>query len=426
MKHTVHEVNLKNGANGLIIDVADATVMSYQVHFLAGSRFVKDREAYETAHIMEHMAFGANTKFPDAQAFGADFERNGAHYNAFTSDLSMVYIANCADFEWDRIMDLQKLAITKPLFIADELKSESGNVRNELTGYLNSHPRLLWPKMQAALGEPVMGYEDRLKILHNTTLEDIKEHYKRTHSLKNMRFAIAGNIDEAKLNTIMEKIEEWELPEGKRLDIPHDKLHKAKPFLIRRREAANLTFAWSIALNRKLTNEELDAMAAVDHLLTGTLHSRILGSARKAGLAYGMYSDATAYHFNSTWDFSAQVNLETVEPLFDIIVKQVGEVLSGRITDEEVENAKQYALGKHQMGAQTVGQINSWYGSRYFFDEHVDDFDQRPIAIKSITKEAMVEVAREFIKPGKWGLGGVGSNKLDLMNRLNDKVAALF
>ena len=38
MKHTVEEIRLKNGARGLFIDVADATVMSFQFQFRAGNR----------------------------------------------------------------------------------------------------------------------------------------------------------------------------------------------------------------------------------------------------------------------------------------------------------------------------------------------------------------------------------------------------
>jgi predicted Zn-dependent peptidase len=139
-----------------------------------------------------------------------------------------------------------------------------------------------------------------------------------------------------------------------------------------------------------------------------------------------MFSDATAYHYNSTWDFAAQVNLDTVEPLFDIIVREIGAILNGNIDDSEVEKAKRYALGKHQMAAQTVGQINSWYGGRYFFDGHIDDFEQRPAAIKRIDKETMVEVSREFARTGQWQLGGVGKNCNNLMQRLNEKVSKLF
>ena len=46
----------KNGARGLLIDVADATVMSFQFQFRAGSRYVDNKDIYETAY-----ALGANT-----------------------------------------------------------------------------------------------------------------------------------------------------------------------------------------------------------------------------------------------------------------------------------------------------------------------------------------------------------------------------
>ena len=52
----IEEVRLKNGARGLFIDIPGATVMSFQFHFGPGNRFVADKEIYETAHIMEHLA----------------------------------------------------------------------------------------------------------------------------------------------------------------------------------------------------------------------------------------------------------------------------------------------------------------------------------------------------------------------------------
>ena len=116
MKHSVEEVRLKNGAKGLLIDVPDASVMCFEFHFRAGNRFVRSKDIYETAHIMEHMAFGANAKFKDEHEFEAEFTKNGAYHNAFTSDLSMVYMAECADFEWQRILNLQELSICHPRF----------------------------------------------------------------------------------------------------------------------------------------------------------------------------------------------------------------------------------------------------------------------------------------------------------------------
>lgn len=425
MKHTVHEVTLRNGARGLLIDIPGATVMSFQFHFRAGNRFVKNADIEQAAHIMEHMAFGANAQFKDGQAYEAEFTKNGAYHNAYTSDHSMVYLSDCADFEWERILELKQVAITKPRFNEEELKSEAGNVRNELNGYLNKHTRLLWPKMQQVLGEATLTYPEAIKTIGNVTLRDIREHYNRTHTSENMRFIIAGRMYRRK-KRIIEMLEGWEMSHGERLSIPVDEVHSAEPFLVRRKESSNLTFGFSMVMPRRLSDAELDAMSAANHILTGTMHSRIFGAARKAGLAYGIFSETSANEHASSWDFGAEVNLDTIEPLFDIIVREIKAVLSGDISEEEIELAKQYGIGRHQMGAQTVGQINRWYADRYFFDGHIDNYDNRPTAISAVTKRRIVETAREFINANCWLLGGVGSGDKALMDSLNAKLAVLF
>ena len=317
------------------------------------------------------------------------------------------------------------MAITKPRFNEEELKAEAGNVRNELNGYLNKHTRLLWPKMQQVLGEATLTYPEAIKTISNVTLRDIREHYNRTHTSENMRFIIAGRMYRRK-KRIIEMLESWELPHGERLAVPIDEIHGSEPFLIRRKESSNVTFGWSMVVPRRLSDSELDAMSSVNHILTGTMHSRIFGAARKAGLAYGIFSETTANEYASSWDFGAEVNLDTIEPLFDIIVREVKAVLAGDITEEEIELAKQYGIGRHQMGAQTVGQINRWYADRYFFDGHIDNYDYRPAAINAVTKRRIVETAREFINANCWLLGGVGSGDKALLDSLNAKLAQLF
>ena len=183
MQHTASEVRLKNGARGLLIDIPGATVMSFQFQFRAGNRYVRDKDVYEAAHIMEHMAFGANAQFATEHEFEAEFTKNGAYHNAFTSDLSMVYMADCADFEWERILKLQEVSICQPRFNEDEMQAEKGNVRSELTGYLNNHNRVMWPRVQQALGEDILTYNQRLKTISAITLNDIKEHHKQVVSL---------------------------------------------------------------------------------------------------------------------------------------------------------------------------------------------------------------------------------------------------
>ena len=425
MNHTVQEVKLKNGASGLLINVPGATVMSFQFQFRAGNRYVKHKDIYETAHIMEHMAFGANAGFKSEHEYEAEFTKNGAYHNAYTSDLSMVYVADCADFEWERILKLQQLAICQPRFNQEELEAEKGNVKSELTGFLNNHNRVLWPKIQQLLGEDTLTFWQRLQTINNVSLADIKEHYRRTHTARNMRFVIAGKLH-GRRSEIIRQLEGWELKRGERFSVPRDELSSGNPTLIRRKEASNLTFGLSMMVPREISDEESDAMDALDHILTGTMHSRIYGAARAKGLAYHVFSDTSAGFHDSSWDFGGQVNLDTAKPLFDIIVREIRAVLDGKISEKELDAAKSYALGRHQMGAQTVAQISNFYTNRFFADGVVKDYNKAPDEIMKITRDLMKTTAESFIAHNTWVLAGVSSGDKDLVVELSEKLETLY
>jgi predicted Zn-dependent peptidase len=425
MNHDVEEIKLKNGARGLLINVPGATTMSMLFHFRAGNRYAKSKDIEQVAHIMEHMAFGANSRFKSEQEFEFEFTKNGAYRNAYTSDLSMVYEADCADFEWDRILDLQRVAICHPKFNEAELEAEKGNVRSELTGYLNDHLRLLLPRVQQLLGEDILTYRQSLSTISNITLSDVRDHHRRTHTTQNMRFVIAGKLDGRRAE-IRRQIEDFDLPEGERFEVPHDELCKANPSIVRRKDATNLTFGLFMAVTRELSEEELDAMRYLNHILTGTMHSRIFGAARQKGLAYDVSSFTDIGYYNSGWDITGQVNHESADELFNIITRELKNVLDGKISDHEMEAAKSFALGRYQMGAQTVSQISSFYTGRYFADGFIKDYYKVPDMIKKVTKERMVKTAQSFFEEDKWVLAAVSSGDRTEIVDLSEKVELLF
>ena len=171
MKHTVSELILKNGAKGLLIHVPDATVMSFELNFRAGEYLV-DSKKWETPHLMEHILLGANEQFAKARLFQAEIEKNGAYSNASTGVYDITYEAECADFEWDRILDLMMIAITRPLFLKEEFEAEFGNVREELTARSNNHFRHLSLALRKEYGFVAKTDQQRLKLMSNVTLDD--------------------------------------------------------------------------------------------------------------------------------------------------------------------------------------------------------------------------------------------------------------
>lgn len=425
MKHTVKEVVLKNGAQGLFINIPDATVMQYKIHFRAGNRLVRSPEIYEVAHIMEHMSFGANAKFDTEQDYAAEFSKNGARNNAYTSDTSMVYLGVCADFEWERVLKLQQLAICQPRFSQSKLEAEQGNIRNELTAMLSNHSNLLWYRMQQVLGEQVLNLKQRIETISNIQLEDVVEHHTRTHTIANMRFLVAGRLTnrERKLKSLLEK---WKLPAGELLPIPHDQIHSHPAVLIKQNNGRSLTFGVSLILDRKLTQRETYAMEALNHILTGTTYSRIFGKARERGLVYSIYSDYNERHHDSCWDFAGQVMPETAEALFDLIIDELQQVAAGKISKKEIDDTKSYGLGSFQISTQTISQLANFYGEEYFTNDKIRSYATVPNHWAKVSKAEIVAIVQDFLANGRWALVGVGNVDKQLLERLDAKLKTVF
>lgn len=421
MRHSVEEITLKNGAKGLLIDIPGASVMSTRIQFRAGMLYAKNHYVYEIPHVVEHLAFGANAKYKDEQEFEKEFTKNGAYHNAWTSDISVCYETECADFEWDRIMELQRVSICEPRFNEEELKSEKANVKSELTGYMNDYYRLLWPRVQQAVGEDILDLADRRETIANIELKDIREHYRRTHTAKNMLFIIAGKIHGRK-HKIIKALEGWNLREGEKFEIPMTDLHSSEAVAIRRKDASNITFGFSMVTPRHLEPNEVFAMNCLNHILNGTTSSKIFGTARKRGLVYGMGSSIASNAKNTYWDFDGEVNEENAEKLFDLIQTELMKALNGDISDKDFEAAKSYALGRFQMGAQTVGQIADYYAENYFTNEAVQKYDSMPALIKGIDKQKMIELAREFAGSGIKGFAAVSSTEKAFISELETRL----
>lgn len=421
MKHSIEEVKLKSGASGLLIDAPGSSVMNIRIIFRAGNKFVKKPEIYEVAHLMEHMAFGRNAEYRDEQAYEAEFTKNGAYHNAWTSDYFIAYEAECADFEWERILALQELAVARPRFNEEELNAEKGNVRSELTGYQNDYARLIWPKLQQQLGEEVLTYGERLKTISNITLKDVRDHHHRTHTANNMQFIITGNLRGRK-RKIVTMLENWDLKPGKRFEIPLSVYRASKPTLIRRKDASNMSFGFSFVIRRALSPAEQYAMSCLNHILNGTMSSKIFGAARKRGIVYGMGSQTESDRWSSTWDFDGEVNAENAEDLFDLITVELSKVINGDIDESDIAAAKTYALGRQQMLAQTAEQISNYYLRDYITSGTYQPMQDAHKMVDAIDKSTIVQLARIFMQSGVSGLATVGNMNKAFLDELWQRV----
>lgn len=410
MRHTVFEFSLKNGSKGLLVHIPGASVMTFDFNFRAGEYLVK-RDKWEAPHLMEHILLGANELFPRARDFQAELEKNGAYANASTGSYDINYEAECADFEWDRIIGLLIVAITQPLFLQSEFEAEFGNVREELTARSNNHFRHLSLSLREKYGFEVMTDHERLLKMDNVILEDIQKHYKSTHTSDNFRFVIGGNLTQSRRKSIKQLLENLALPKGEgRRPLPDEKLKTLKkPLYIHNDTVENLYFYTDTFMRRRMMDSEVDALSLANIILTETLHSRIFGTARERGLVYGMSSNYGQASSNSNWWFGAQVMPKNASALVDIMIKEIKALRAGKLATSDFEAAKQYALGRYQRSAQTVGGTAGGYAGRFFFDEAIEDYYKVPERIEAVTKEKLINVTNALFEERLGGFGVLGS-----------------
>ncbi len=427
MKHVVSELVLPNGSRGLLVDISEASVMTFMFDFRAGEYLVPPGK-WETPHLMEHLLLGANNNFPRARDYQAEFEKNGAYNNASTSIYDVTYEAECADFEWSRILDLLLMAISSPLFLESEFKAESGNVREELVGRSNNHFRHLGVSLRINYGLMGKTDQERLKLIHNVTLEDVQAHYKKTHKASNLRFIIGGNITPKRRETIEQLLGNIDLPKGKgRYLLPSEQPHAlTEPLYIRNRSVENIYFYVDTFLRRRLEDSSVDAIDLLNIILTETLYSKIFGAAREQGLVYDMSSGYSQFRDASNWWFGTQVTAEHAKALIDIMITELRNVFNSKLDVADIEAAQAYALGHFQRSAQTVLGTMRSYAGRYFFDDKIEDYDMVPKRIKAVTKSAIIDVAHQMFAEKIWGFGILGNCGIDAVRELYDQLASLW
>jgi predicted Zn-dependent peptidase len=426
MQHKVKEITLKNGVKGLLIDVPQAQVMSYDFNLRAGY-YLADAGKWETPHVMEHLLCGANEEFKKARYFEAEVKKNGAYSNAYTNTYNVGYVGECADFEWDRMLNLLMLSISKPLFLQEEFSAEMGNVKEELTGYLSNYFRQLGIALSERLGFLVASDRERLNKLSDISINDVKSHYIKTHNLENIRFAIAGNLKgrrEQIVNIIEKKLT---LPAGERIELPQTVLQKQDgPLYVENNTVESLYVSFSMLLPRRVSEPEIDALRALNNILTATMDSLILGDIREKGLAYYIWSSGSRGHDYTVWDFDFQVSPENAKKAIRVIVKHLKTVLGGGVTPELLKTSKNYSLGSFQMGAQTVTSILNGYSHEYGLTGEIMDYERIPERIKGVTTRRVTNIANAFHQEALWDFGVLGNCGKEFVDELYAELAKLW
>jgi len=195
------EFRLANGLHLLVGEVHSLPIVSYQVHFAAGSRYERPGITGIT-HLFEHMMF-KGTKELGPEEFSRIIQANGGTLNAFTTTDNTSYYENLPANKLELAVRLEADRLQNLQITPESLEPEREVVRSERKlRSVNTPFGLLIEQLYALAYEqhpyrwPVIGWDHDLK---NLTLENCLEYYRTYYAPNNAVVVIVGDVsaDEA-------------------------------------------------------------------------------------------------------------------------------------------------------------------------------------------------------------------------------------
>ena len=428
MKHSIKELSLMNGMKGIFVDIPDTKVFACKLAFNSGHLFCQPDKP-EIAHFMEHMVFKANKKYKDSAKLDFEFIKNGAYNNASTGNTRVVYLSTCPDFEWERILKLILLTVTSCQFFQKDFNTEKEVIREELTRRLTNY----WLILSLSSDKVVHGYDllpaNRIKLLDNIKLEDLKEFYKKTHYPANLKFTIAGNLKD-KSDQIVKILEESNFPNQGSKPIPQYK-YKFKPIsqpiVVIEKAVEKIYFDILFVRSRKPTITEDACMAIVKQILFWNGDGSIIsGQARLKGLNYGVYGRVVQTEDSYIFGIDSEVEDKNASGLFAIIVNGLKTALSGDIPSELIERAKKSLTGTHYMQEPNCVRLSDYYSSAYFSFNDTERRDKMSEIIPTVDKEQINETLKSLFVDKRWYLNLLGANVDQYKDRLYGIISKVF
>ncbi|MDB5178439.1 MAG: hypothetical protein JWN01_382 [Patescibacteria group bacterium] len=409
MKHSVAEHHVAGGASGLVVHVPGSDVVNLQVRFNSGFQFT-DRKTYELPHVLEHLLATVTKKHPGPNEFHIEAQKNGAYVNALTSTDVNGYVYECADFELDRILDLVEEQVTEPLFAAEPLKAELGNVREELSRNTTQHANVCSILLgEKAFPHLLMDYDERIAQLPDIRLAAVREHYEATHTASNGRFFVAGDFADGGVDVVkrLDRIFR-RLAVGERR-VRSREIGRGLPEpIVTARDIQQLYYRAMLYFG-ELTEPERRAMLLLRMVLTGGMGARVYGEARRRGLAYAVGGAGHTEPGNSSFGFVGYVTPGNAQPLFELMAREFMAVREDGVTEAELNAAKDLVIGSIKRSTQTASDILGWYTEPYDEAGEVRDFDKSLELLREVRPDEVRAIAQKATIGGRSGLSFLGA-----------------
>jgi predicted Zn-dependent peptidase len=404
-----------NGLRLITSPMPHTRSVSISIYIGAGSRYETPPEA-GVSHFLEHLCFKGTAKRPDAQIISEAIDGVGGIINAATDREYTVFYAKVAAPYMELALDVLCDLVQAPLLEQSELEKERKVVLEELASVADSPGQqvdllldeLLWPDQP--LGWDVAGTKESVSGL---TRELVVDYVRRQYVPNNMVVAVAGNIDEDEVASLIET-RLGAMPEGNPDPWFPARNGQSAPrcqLMFKRTEQTHVALGLHAL---PLGHPDRNALDLISVLFGESMSSRLFIELReRQGLCYDVNSYVT--HFKDTGSFGiyAAVDPSNGPKAVDALMDELRRLETGGVPEEELNKARELAKGRLLLRMEDTRAVSGWLGGQEILMSEILSPEDVVARLDKVTPEDMTRVARDLLHTDKLNLAVVGPHRSD-------------
>lgn len=400
MKHETYERRLKSGARLIVVNVPGSPIFELETIVESGHRFAKAGQ-YELPHLLEHLALEGSERFPDPQDFQYEIERFGIYHNAWTSVYKNGYVFYGAMEYLNRITELGMEQLLHPIFRSEAIEQQLEVVINELTGRMNdARSKAGYRMYQLQKNGQIPDWEQRIETLKTINRTDIVAFYKKYYLPANFTHFITGDLSTERVEQLVKILQGSQEHFGTSKPVSNQAILPQKPeqsvVLVSYPFEETVSFSFSI-VRPGYDDKKFIPMQLFASMLGGGFYSRLHQKVRKAGLSYSMgsgFQSGAEKGGLSIWD---EPRAQHFIPLLKLALGEVMDLARGNFSDQELDRARGYELGRHATRFQTALSITNWYANSYLDGLPLVTPEEEAETLRATTRAEIVEAAQYYL-----------------------------
>jgi predicted Zn-dependent peptidase len=365
------------------------------------------------SHFLEHLLFKGTDRF-SSREIDETFDGMGAEVNAGTSKETTSVYSRFLDRHLERAFDVLQDMVLRPAY--PDIDSERQVVLEEIAMYEDEPSDKVHDVLASAifgdhpLGRPIIGRAD---VISSVPVPEIADYHDARYVGPNLVVAAAGSVEHERLVELVAGALEGRTGMVADAALPPqpapDGVRPGIRFQRKDTEQYHLCLGGP-AIAR--ADDRRFVLRVLDTLLGGATSSRLFQEVReKRGLAYAVYSYVSHYVDSGQVAVYVGTRPDNVREAMEVIGGELRRLVEDGIDAEELERGRENVKGRTVLSMEsTLARMNR-LGSSVLMGVPVMTVDEVLAAIDAVTREEVIELARELLDPARLSAAGVGADE---------------